>query len=92
MLKESGNLLTENIPITKDLLDFALANDYKISLKTGDYGLEVQNKGKYNIDLISQINYLYLNGLMYPRKYCNIFMVSATRMVDELFRLKASKL
>jgi len=23
MLKESGNLLTENIPITKDLLDFA---------------------------------------------------------------------
>jgi csr/mutH/archaeal HJR family nuclease len=91
MLKESGNLLAENIPITKDLLDFALANNYKISLKTGDYGLEVQNKGKYNIDLISQINYLYLNGLMYPRKYCNIFMVSATRMVDELFRLKGFK-
>ena len=37
MLKESGNLLTENIPITKDLLDFAKANNYKISLKTGEY-------------------------------------------------------
>lgn len=91
MLKESGNLLAENIPITKELLDFALANNYKISLKTGDYDLEVQNKGKYNLDLIAQINRLYLNGLMYPRKYCVIFMVDAGRMVDELFRLKGFK-
>lgn len=92
MLKESGNLLAENIPITKELLDFALANNYRISLKTGDYAInEVANKGKYKLDLLSQINELYLNGLMYPGKYCVIFMVSAGRMVDELFRLKGFK-
>ena len=30
-LKESGNLIEEGIPITKDLLDFAKENNYKIS-------------------------------------------------------------
>ena len=88
MLKESGNLLTENIPITKDLLDFALANNYKISLKTGDYGLEVYNKprvGSYNQTLIDQIHKLYINGEMYLRKY-HIFMVaSGTFIVEHIF-------
>ena len=89
MLKESGNLLTENIPITKDLLDFALANNYKISLKTGDYGLEVYNKprvGSYNQTLIDQIHKLYINGEMYLRKYHHIFMVaSGTFIVEHIF-------
>ena len=89
MLKESGNILTENIPITKDLLDFALANNYKISLKTGDYGLEVYNKprvGSYNQTLIDQIHKLYINGEMYLRKYHHIFMVaSGTFIVEHIF-------
>ena len=37
MLKEQGNLIEENIPLTRDVLDFAKEYDYKISLKTGDY-------------------------------------------------------
>ena len=76
MLKESGNLLTENIPITKDLLDFALANNYKISLKTGDYCVNIQSKPKshyYNQSLVDQIHKLYLNGELYLRKYYHIF-------------------
>ena len=89
MLKESGNLLTENIPITKDLLDFALANNYKISLKTGDYGLEVYNKprvGSYNQTLIDQIHKLYINGELYLRKYHHIFMVAnGTFIVEHIF-------
>nr|DAP50913.1 MAG TPA: endonuclease-like protein [Caudoviricetes sp.] len=89
MLKESGNLLAENIPITKELLDFALANNYKISLKTGDYGLEVQNKsrvGSYNQVLIDQIHELYINGEMYLRKYYHIFMVAnGTFIVEHIF-------
>lgn len=89
MLKESGNLLTENIPITKDLLDFALANNYKISLKTGDYGLEVYNKprvGSYNQTLINQIHKLYINGELYLRKYHHIFMVAnGTFIVEHIF-------
>lgn len=89
MLKESGNLLTENIPITKELLDFALANNYKISLKTGDYGLEVYNKprvGSYNQTLIDQIHQLYLNGELYFRKYFRIFMVARPGfIVDHIF-------
>lgn len=89
MLKESGNLLTENIPITKELLYFALANNYKISLKTGDYGLEVHNKprvGSYNQTLIDQIHKLYINGEMYLRKYHHIFMVAnGTFIVEHIF-------
>ena len=89
MLKESGNLLTENIPITKDLLDFALANNYKISLKTGDYGLEIFNKprvGSYNQTLIDQIHKLYINGELYLRKYHPIFMVAnANYIVEHIF-------
>ena len=86
MLKESGNLLTENIPITKELLDFALVNNYKISLKTGDYGLEVYNKprvGSYNQTLIDQIHKLYVNGELYFRKYYHIFMVANVNFIVE---------
>lgn len=47
MLKERGNLITEGIPLTRDLLDFAKANNYKISLKTGDYGVDmVESKNR----------------------------------------------
>lgn len=72
MLKESGNLLEENIPITKELLDFALSNNYKISLKTGDYriGNEFKrNRKSYNKEILKQLNQLYLDGEMYPVKY-----------------------
>lgn len=89
MLKESGNLLTENIPITKELLDFALANNYKISLKTGDYGVNIQSKPKshyYNQSLVDQIHKLYLNGELYLRKYYHIFMVkNPVFIVDCIF-------
>ena len=89
MLKESGNLLTENIPITKGLLDFALANNYKISLKSGDYGLAVYNKprvGSYNQTLIDQIHNLYISGELYLRKYFHIFMVaSAGYIIEHIF-------
>ena len=95
MLKESGNLLTENIPITKDLLDFALANNYKISLKTGDYGLEVYNKprvGSYNQTLIDQIHKLYINGELYFRKYYHIFMVARPGfVVDHVFHKRGMR-
>ena len=68
MLKESGNIITENIPITKDLLDFAKANNYKISLKTGDYliGELKANRTKNNTVLVNQLGALYLNGSLYP--------------------------
>lgn len=95
MLKESGNLLTENIPITKELLDFALANNYKISLKTGDYGLEAYNKprvGSYNQTLIDQIHRLYINGELYLRKYYSIFMVrSAGFIIEHIFRKRGMR-
>ena len=89
MLKGSGNLLKENILITKELLEFAKENNYKISLKTGDYGLEVYNKprvGSYNQDLVDQVHYLYINGDLYLREYYPIFMVaSAGFIVDHIF-------
>lgn len=68
MLNESGNLIEENIPITKDLLNFAKANNYKISLKTGDYGTDDLKviRSKNNQNLVSEVAQLYLNKTMYP--------------------------
>ena len=75
MLNESGNLIEENIPITKELLDFAKANDYKISLKTGDYliGELKANRAKNNPTLVDQLGRLYLDGMMYPGEFWMIF-------------------
>ena len=75
MLNESGNLLEENIPISKELLDFAKANNYKISLKTGDYSKEPLKviRTKNNQRLVSEVAQLYLNKMMYPPLYFEVF-------------------
>lgn len=75
MLREQGNLIEENIPITKELIEFAYANNYKISLKTGDYyqGEFKSNKQKYNIDLLHQLNEVYLNGDFYIARLGCVF-------------------
>ena len=79
MLNESGNLIEENIPITKDSLDFAKANNYKISLKTGDYSKEQIKviRTKNNQRLVSEVAQLYLNRMMYPPLYFEIFGFTA---------------
>lgn len=76
MLKERGNLIEENIPITKELIEFAYANNYKISLKTGDYYQGEFRKGKNiatNRDLLIQLNDVYIGGGFYARRYSLIF-------------------
>ena len=76
MLKESGNLIEESIPITKELLDFAKANNYKISLKTGDYRKEpipTTRGQRYNKDLISVVHTLYYEGNLYLTDYFEVF-------------------
>ena len=75
MLNESGNLITEGIPITKELLDFAKVNNYKISLKSGDYlvGELKANRAKNNPVLFGQICQLYLGKELYPNHYFSVF-------------------
>ena len=75
MLREQGNLIDENIPITKELIEFAYTNNYKISLKTGDYyqGDYKSNKQKYNIDLLHQLNEVYMNGDFYIKRLGGVF-------------------
>ena len=79
MLNESGNLIEEGIPITKDLLDFAKTNNYKISLKTGYYSKEPLKviRTKNNQRLVSEVAQLYLNQMMYPPLYFEIFGFTA---------------
>ena len=76
MLREQGNLIEENIPITKELIEFAYANNYKISLKTGDYYRGEFIRGKNipnNRDLLVQLNEVYVRGGFYARRYSLIF-------------------
>lgn len=89
MLKESGNLLTENIPITKDLLDFAKANNYKISLKTGDYQKEpiLTTRGqKYNLDLLTAVNELYRSGNLYLADCLEMFGITKLDDLAQVFK------
>lgn len=89
MLNEYGNLIEEGIPITKELLDFAKANNYKISLKTGDYiiGELKANRAKNNPTLMDQIGKLYLEGAMYPTKYCDVFGMGKAGFANTIKRI-----
>lgn len=89
MLNERGNLLTENIPITKDLLDFAKANNYKISLKTGEYQKEpiLTTRGqKYNLDLITAVNELYRSGNLYLADCLDMFGITKLDDLAQVFK------
>lgn len=95
MLKESGNLLTENISISKELLYFAKANNYKISLKTGDYQKEPipTTKGqKYNLDLITAVNELYRSGNLYLADYVDTFGISKLDDLSQVFKKNGLKM
>lgn len=74
MLKEQGNLITEGIPLTRDLLEFALGNNYKISLRTGDYGKDIpKSRAHYDDNLLTQLYNLYVNGDCYLPKFVGVF-------------------
>lgn len=95
MLNESGNLLTENIPITKELLDFAKANNYKISLKTGAYQKEpisTTRGQKYNLDLLSAVHHLYYAGLLYLADFIEMFGISKLDDLAQIFKKSGLKM
>lgn len=90
LTKDSGNLLEEGLPITKELLDECLGRGVFIDLKTGDYTTEEfefkANGGKKFIrELTYPIYELYISGNFYPRDYISIFgMKSPERLVAHL--------
>lgn len=95
MLKESGNLLTENIPITKELLDFSKANNYKISLKTGAYQKEpisTTRGQKYNLDLLSAVHHLYYAGLLYLADFIEMFGITKLDDLAQVFKKSGLKM
>lgn len=94
-LKESGNLLTENIPITKELLDFAKANNYKISLKTGEYQKEpipTTRGQKYNPDLLSAVHNLYHAGNLYLADFIEMFGITKLDDLAQVFKKNGLKM
>ena len=94
-LKESGNLLTENIPITKELLDFAKANNYKISLKTGEYQKEpipTTRGQKYNLDLLTAVHNLYYAGNLYLADFIEMFGITKLDDLAQVFKKNGLKM
>ena len=95
MLKESGNLIEECIPITKELLDFAKANNYKISLKTGEYQKEpipTTRGQKYNLDLLSAVHNLYYTGLLYLADFIEMFGITKLDDLAQVFKKNKLKM
>lgn len=89
MLNDSGNLIKENIQITKELLDFCLEAGYFIDLKSGDYSKEcspMKRNDPYNRDLVLPIWEMYTGGVMYPGKYYKIFKFRLTQFLTSAFQ------
>lgn len=90
MLKDKGNLITEGIPLTRDLLEFAKINDLRISLKTGDYGVEMSESVNrlypYDNSLVEQVHQLFISGNLYPPDYYEIFNLSNANMIIHILR------
>ena len=95
MLKESGNLIEAGISITKELLDFAKANNYKISLKTGAYQKEpipTTRGQKYNLDLLTAVHNLYYAGLLYLADYIDMFGITKLDDLAQVFKKNGLKM
>mgnify|MGYP000735625816 CR=1 FL=1 len=95
MLKESGNIITEGISITKELLDFAKANNYKISLKTGEYQkepIQTTRGQKYNLDLLSAVHNLYYAGLLYLADFIEMFGITKLDDLAQVFKKNKLKM
>ena len=89
MLNDSGNLIKENIQITKELLDFCLEAGYFIDLKSGDYSKEcspMKRNDPYNRDLVLPIWKMYTEGVMFPGKYYKIFKFRMTQFLTSAFQ------
>lgn len=89
MLNDSGNLIKENIQITKELLDFCLEAGYFIDLKSGDYSKEcspMKRNDPYNRDLVLPIWEMYTEGVMYPGRYYKIFKFRMTQFLTSAFK------
>lgn len=89
MLNDSGNLIKENIQITKELLDFCLEAGYFIDLKSGDYSKEYykpNRRAPYNRDLVLPIWKMYTEGVMHPGKYYKIFKFKLTQNLTTAFQ------
>lgn len=71
---QSFNLIETNTPITLELIDWCLENNFTINLKTGDVSPVYHPvKGRNNKGLIKQIYELYIKGDLYPAKYVKVF-------------------
>lgn len=95
MLKESGNLIEAGISITKDLLDFAKANNYKISLKTGAYQKEpipTTRGQKYNLDLLTAVHNLYYAGNLYLADFIEMFGITKLDDLAQVFKKNKLKM
>ena len=92
MLNEQGNLITEGIPLTRDLLEFALANNYKISLKTGDYSKSGNaHKRFYNESLLSDLHELYVSGGCFIPNFSEVFEVDS-QMILYAFKKRGMRI
>ena len=95
MLKESGNLIEAGISITKELLDFAKANNYKISLKTGAYQKEpipTTRGQKYNLDLLTAVHNLYYAGNLYLADFIEMFGITKLDDLAQVFKKNKLKM
>lgn len=88
MLNPEGNLIKENLQITKDLVQFAKANNYKISLKSGDYNKSGFKKTRdpYNLDLLSQVHNLYISGNFYIKDYLDVICFNSVSVFMQVLK------
>lgn len=84
----SGNLLKDEIKISKDFLEFCLQNNLKISLKNGEFGadIKINKKLKNAKHLVKQITDLYLSGNLYPPRFFCLFEFKDQRKFQQMIK------
>lgn len=96
MLK-NYNLIDDNLSLTKEIIDYAKANNIYISLKTGNYSkdkdsLSVKRNVPYNIELLKQVYELYIKGECYLDNFYDVFLFNSQPVFYNVLKSNFNKM
>lgn len=93
MLRGHGNIIDEGLELTLELLEFIRDNGYYLSLKTGDYTKvkPKRNHLPYNLDLLKEVNDLYLAGELYMPDFIHCFNLGTVGIIQQAFKKNGMK-
>ena len=94
LTKDSGNLLEEGLPITKELLEECLERGIFIDARTGEYSLYLKprkSSSRLNYDILIPLYELYVRGEM-SLKTSSLVLVNHYQTITDALKRKGFKM